>query len=184
MQICPKGVVPNLIDIRENPPSLNVYAVSDITDSANTQSGFDETRGDVDAAPENIDWDISVDNSAIDWDIGTVEETDDGGNGFGTYEIVTASEVNEAVEPNQNQPSNAGQDTSVSEISWDISVETPRVDNFDDVSLPNIGAVNSSTVAQAAETKEGRSQLLDTEYRNKVLDDLYEVVFIVCCVIG
>ncbi|XP_030457874.2 CDK5RAP3-like protein [Syzygium oleosum] len=173
--ICPKSVVPNLIDIRENPPSLNVSAVSDITDSANTLSGFNETIGDVDAAADNIDWDISVDNAAIDWDIGTVEETDDGGNGFGTYEIVTASEVNEAVEPNQNQPSNAGQDTSVSEISWDVSVETPQVDVIDDVSLPNVGAVNSPTVAQAAETEEGRSQLLDTEYRNKILDDLYEI---------
>ncbi|KAL3750127.1 hypothetical protein ACJRO7_011155 [Eucalyptus globulus] len=155
--ICPKSVVPNLIDIRENPPSLNI-------------------GGDVDAAADNIDWDISVDNAAIDWDIGTVEETDDGSNGFGTYEIVTASEVNEAVEPNQNQLSNAGQDASVSEISWDVSVETPQVDVIDDVSLPNVGAVNSPTIAQAAETKEGRSQLLDTEYRNKILDDLYEII--------
>lgn len=173
--ICPKSVVPNLIDIRENPPSSNVSAVSDITDSANTQSGFNEIGGDVDAAADNIDWDISVDNATIDWDIGTVEETDDGGNGFGTYEIVTASEVNETVEPNQNQLSNAGQDASVSEISWDVSVETPQVDVIDDVSLPNVGAVNSPTIAQAAETKEGRSQLLDTEYRNKILDDLNEI---------
>lgn len=173
--ICPKSVVPNLIDIRENPPSLNVSAVSDITDSANTQSGFNEIGGDVDAAADNIDWDISVDNATIDWDIGTVEETDDGGNGFGTYQIVTASEVNETVEPNQNQLSNAGQDASVSEISWDVSVETPQVDVIDDVSLPNVGAVNSPTIAQAAETKEGRSQLLDTEYRNKILDDLNEI---------
>ncbi|XP_030525693.1 CDK5RAP3-like protein [Rhodamnia argentea] len=173
--ICPKSVVPHLIDIRENPPSLNVSAVSDITDSANAQSGFNETRGDVDAAADNIDWDISMDNAAIDWDIGTVEETDESGNGFGSYEIVTASEANEAVEPNPNQPSNAGQDTLVSEISWDVSVETPRVDVIDDVSLPNVVAINSPTVAQAAETEEGRSQLLDTEYRNNILDDLYEI---------
>ncbi|KAK3435035.1 hypothetical protein EUGRSUZ_D02420 [Eucalyptus grandis] len=146
--ICPKSVVPNLIDIRENPPSLNVSAVSDITDSANTQSGFNEIGGDVDAAADNIDWDISVDNAAIDWDIGTVEETDDSSNGFGTYEIVTASEVNEAVEPNQNQLSNAGQDASVSEISWDVSVETPQVDVIDDVSLPNIKAFLHQRLAE------------------------------------
>ena len=66
---------------------MNVSAVSDVTDSANTQSGFNETIGDVDAAADNIDWDISVDNAAIDWDIGTVEETDDGGNGLAPKDI-------------------------------------------------------------------------------------------------
>lgn len=81
-------------------------------------------------------------------------------------------------------PSNEDKDSqlheiSVSDISWDISVETPQVDVIDDVSLPTIGSENQTHVLEdlplTARIKEERSQLLETEYRNKILDDLYEV---------
>ncbi|KAK0583689.1 hypothetical protein LWI29_001510 [Acer saccharum] len=186
------AVLLHLKNIRENPPSLNVSVASEIADSADAQSNFNDTkhvREDIDVASDNIDWDISVDSAQIDWDIGTVEETEDAGNGLGPYEIVNASEIFQSSSPDEavgsdQTPLNKEEDAlhpevSVSEISWDISVETPQVDVIDDVNLPNNGMENQKfvpdTLTQTPGIKEERSQLLDTEYRNRLLDDLYEV---------
>ncbi|KAJ6921969.1 hypothetical protein NC652_015811 [Populus alba x Populus x berolinensis] len=187
-----RSVLLNLKDIRGNPPSLDVCADPVILDSSNIQLDLDESnheRGDMDVAANNIDWDISVDGADIDWDIGTVEETDDGGNGLGPYEIVNASDIsqnssqNEAVEsgetPLKKEEENVHTEISVSEICWDISVETPQVDAINDTNLVNMGLENQTyvldTITHTPGMKEGRSQLLDTEYRNKILDDLYEI---------
>ncbi|KAF2307797.1 hypothetical protein GH714_031826 [Hevea brasiliensis] len=185
-------VLSNLKNIHENPPSLNVSAGLDILDAENVELSYDESshvRQDGDFTADNIDWDISVDSTQIDWDIGAVEETDDGGNGLGPYEIVNASDIiqnssqNEAIESDQ-APLNKGADSlhpeiSVSGISWDISVETPQVDVIDDVNLPNVSVENQThipdSLTQNPGVKEDRSQLLETEYRNKLLDDLYEI---------
>lgn len=179
----------HLRDVREHPPSLNVSLASEIVDSVNVQSKYNVLNTDAIVNNDHIDWDISVDSSQIDWDIGTVEETEDAGNGLGQYEIVNASEIlqsslpNEAVESDQI-PSNKQVDgllaeISVPDIAWDVSVETPQVDVIDDVSLTNIGYENQTYVLEnlthPTGTKEERSQLLETEYRNKILDDLYEV---------
>ncbi|KAM4091196.1 hypothetical protein ACJW30_09G120200 [Castanea mollissima] len=185
-------VLPNLRDIREHPPSLHVYVGSEIDNSVNTQSSYNEPdllRADVDVAANNIDWDISVDSSQIDWDIGTVEETDDNGNGLGPYEIINASEVLQDPSPNEVVESDRTSldkvelglhpEISVSEISWDVSVDTPQVDVIDDVSLSNVGLDKQTfvpdTSSQMPEINEERSKLLETEYRNKILDDLHEV---------
>ncbi|KAK4792842.1 hypothetical protein SAY86_023277 [Trapa natans] len=182
----PWTVLPNLIGVRKNPPSLMVSAVSDINESTLHQTDYTEAaRGNADPAVYNIDWDVSVDNSAIDWDIGTIEETEDSANGLGPYEIVNASEVlqsssNEAIKTN---PSTGGenlqQEMTASEISWDISVETPQVDVMDDISLSNVGPDNPKLAAhpstETSESKESRSQFLETDYRNAILDDLNEI---------
>ncbi|XP_044499375.1 CDK5RAP3-like protein [Mangifera indica] len=185
-------VLLNLKEICENPPSLNVSAASEILNSADAQSSFNDmmpVRQDKDSAAESIDWDISVDTAQIDWDIGTVEETEDAGNGLGPYEIVNASDyiqsssTNEAVETEQTQSKKQEDtllpDVSASEICWDISVETPQVDVNDEVNLPNVGLESQAfvpdTLTQIPGIKEDRSQLLETEYRNKILDDLYEI---------
>ncbi|KAB5551858.1 hypothetical protein DKX38_009169 [Salix brachista] len=185
-------VLLNLKDIRENPPSLNVCADPMILNSSNIQLDLDESNhviGDMDVAADNIDWDISVDGADIDWDIGTVEETDDGGNGLGPYEIVNASDIsqnsslNEAVEsseiPLRKEEENVHTEISVSEICWDISVETPHVDATNGTNSVNMGLENQTysleTITHTPAMKAGRSQLLDTEYRKKILDDLYEV---------
>ncbi|EOY09453.1 CDK5RAP3-like protein [Theobroma cacao] len=186
------AVLLNLKDIRENPPSLNVSAASEILDLENTQLRSNEinhVRGDIDVNADTIDWDISVDSAQIDWDIGTLEATDDSGNGLGPYEIVNASEIlqnsapNEAAEsdktPLHKTEDNPLPEISVSDISWDISVETPQVDVIHDVSLPNIQLENQTyapdTLPDTPGIREERSQLLETEYRNKILDDLYEM---------
>ena len=192
MQKSSLAVLLNLKDIRENPPSLNVSAASETLDLENTQLSSNEInllKGDIDVNTDTIDWDISVDSAQIDWNIGTLEETDDGDNGLGPYEIVNASEIlqnsspTEAADsdktPLQKTEDNPPPEIYVSDISWDISVETPQVDVIDDVSLPNIQLGNQTYAPDALpltqRTREERSQLLETEYRNKILDDLYEV---------
>ncbi|XP_008241035.1 PREDICTED: CDK5RAP3-like protein [Prunus mume] len=174
-------VLTNLKDLREHPPSLNVPIGSEVVDSGNVQSSNDETNNvkvDVDINADSIDWDFSVDSSQIDWDIGTLEETEDTGNGLGPYEMVNASEILQSA-PNEAVKSDQIPEISVSEISWDISVETPQVDVIDDVNFPNVIVDNQTsgldTSTETTEIKEGRSQLLETEYRNKILDDLNEV---------
>lgn len=179
-------VLLSLKDIREHPPSLNVSVASEIADSVNIQSSNDELNRETGVNVDNIDWDISVDSSQIDWDIGIVEETDDTGNGLGPYEMVNASEIIQCSLPNEAMESshvpldrdvNPPPEITVSDISWDISVETPQVDVIDDFSLPIVGSESPTykNLTQTTETKEERSQLLDTEYRNKILDDLNEV---------
>ncbi|ONH95488.1 hypothetical protein PRUPE_7G073900 [Prunus persica] len=177
----PLVVLTNLKDLREHPPSLNVPIGSEVVDSGNVQSSNDETNNvkvDVDINADSLDWDFSVDSSQIDWDIGTLEETEDTGNGLGPYEMVNASEILQSA-PNEAVKSDQIPEISVSEISWDISVETPQVDVIDDVNFPNVVVDNQTsgldTSTETTEIKEGRSQLLETEYRNKILDDLNEV---------
>lgn len=166
----------NLKDLREHPPSLDVSVDLEVVDSGNVQDSNNVTA-DADANADSIDWDFSVDSSQIDWDIGTVEEAEDAGNGLGPYEMVNASEILQS-SPNEAAQSDLVPEVSVSDISWDISVETPQVDTIDDVNLSNVVENQTSvldTSTQTTEIKEGRSQLLETEYRNKILDDLNEV---------
>lgn len=168
----------NLKYLREHPPSLDVSVDLEVVDSGNVQSSdSNNVTADADANADSIDWDFSVDSSQIDWDIGTVEEAEDAGNGLGPYEMVNASEILQS-SPNEAAQSDLVPEVSVSEISWDISVETPQVDTIDDVNLSNVVENQTSvldTSTQTTEIKEGRSQLLETEYRNKILDDLNEV---------
>lgn len=177
-----KKVLSHVIDIRENPPTLSICAASDLSEFAHFHYGLDElTGGTMDAAADSIDWDISVENPVIDWDIGTVEEAEDNGNGLGPYEMVDASDVNGASGHGETPQSNLTEYVvqEPSEISWDVTVETPQVDVIDDDNGSGGGkeALMSAMhpAMQTTDVKEVRSQLLETEYRNKILDDLYEV---------
>uniref|UniRef100_A0A1J3K9Q0 CDK5RAP3-like protein n=1 Tax=Noccaea caerulescens TaxID=107243 RepID=A0A1J3K9Q0_NOCCA len=162
-------VLQNLKDIRENPPSLSVLGASDALDTDNIQSS--ENANGTDAAADSIDWDITLDTAEIDWDVSMVEEVDNG-NDLGSYEIVNASDIPEnspfKVEESQ------GPEVDVSEISWDVSVETPQVEEIAESGLENQTQLTDCTT-QVLGSGEERSQLLETEYRNKILDDLYEV---------
>ncbi|KAH9607246.1 hypothetical protein KSS87_022946 [Heliosperma pusillum] len=176
-------VVPNLRNIIENPPSLSVSEGSDVLVSTNVVSNPSE-RVDmgvtVDSVAIGIDWDITLDSSQIDWDIGSVEETDDAANGLGPYEMVNASDLLQDSSTDENQlVQNEGlADAGISEISWDVSVENPQLEVEGDCSPHN--AVNAHDFGiyasmEAREITERRSPLLETEYRNKILDDLFEV---------
>lgn len=179
-----EAVLQNLKNMRENPPSLNVD--SEVINIGSFHSSNKETNpaeSNVEVAAPDIDWDISVESSQIDWDIGTVEETEDTGNGLGPYEIINASEAIQT----SSSTEDVGCDPTISneelgshaDICWDISVESAHVDVIDDVNASNAVLDNQSSLpdalSQLTENKEGRSQLLDTEYRNKILDDLYEI---------
>lgn len=183
----PSSVVPNLRNLIENPPSVNVSAGSEFLESTNVARNLDEQfdmGGTMNSGADGIDWDITLDSSQIDWDIGTVEETEDSANGLGPYEIVNASDALQDASTNDNEKSNeAGlsselADVGVSEISWDVSVENSQVDITEDYSLPKTveGQISAPTASvEAQEMSGGRSPLLETEYRNKVLDDLFEI---------
>lgn len=173
-------------NICENPPSVNVSVGSEIINEDSVNSSNDELNpaiSNMEVAAPDIDWDISVESPQIDWDIGTMEETDDTSNGLGPYEIINASDILQT----SSQTEDVGSDPTISnqelgslaDISWDISVETPQVNVIDDVNAPNVvldcQTSFPDTLSQLTENKEERSQLLDTEYRNKILDDLYEV---------
>ena len=186
-------MVQNLRHILENPPSLGVSIGSDFIESTNDISNLNEhvdISGIMDSGADGIDWDITMDSSQIDWDIGTVEETDDAANGFGTYEIIDAKEALQDSSTNENEtfgeaaPSGGGSvDVEVSEISWNVSVENPILETNEDsgnrcTDGVQISSLNSSAEAQISGD---RSPLLETEYRNKILDDLFEVFLCFCC---
>ncbi|KAM3355815.1 hypothetical protein P3S68_022529 [Capsicum galapagoense] len=83
-----------------------------------------------------------------------MEETEGNGNGFPAPEV------------------------SASEISWDISVDNPQVDVFKEDSSQNndmeLHSLQNNLPADSVAIHD-RSPLLETEYRNKILDDLFEV---------
>lgn len=198
LQKAVRTVLPNLRNILENPPSLSVSLGSEVLDTMKVEASVDESNnatGDMDVAADIIDWDITVDSSQIDWDIGTVEETDDAGNGLGPYEMVNASEIfpnsspNEVVESDMTltnkEEDGLVPDVSVLDISWDIGVEHPQVDLIKDAGLSNTVPEYHTSIPDIATENQGipqqKSQLLETEYRNKVLDDLFEVCLYIPC---
>ncbi|KAL9155255.1 hypothetical protein ABFS82_10G170000 [Erythranthe guttata] len=175
----PGSVLSSLIYVRENRPSLNVSVSSEVSDAVNVQVCADEPAlitEEADFAAENIDWDITMDSSQIDWDIGTVE-TEDNGNGLGPYEIVNASDI-ETHQISDSIEEPVIPDVSVSEISWDISVDNPQIDGLGDAESLIVPTGSDSTFQysnpEAIGSNYDRSQLLETDYRNKILDDLFE----------
>ncbi|XP_058071043.1 CDK5RAP3-like protein [Magnolia sinica] len=183
-------VLPNLRDLHEKPPSLNVSVGPEVIDSLKDSSKSKVNQlADVHVATVNIDWDISVDNAEIDWGIGTIEQTDEMGNEFGTYEIVNPNEDLQASLTDNGGASDEASlkkvedgphvESSKSDVCWDISIENPQVEVLDDAVLPDQELEPQLCIPDASvqtqDIEEERSQLLETEYRNKILDDLFEL---------
>lgn len=163
--------------IIDNPPSVAVSLGSDFLNSVNTVSSIDQHHdigGVIDIGGEGIDWDITLESSQIDWDIGEIEEPDPD-NGLGPYEMVNVGDVMEDSSTKDNE--NAV--NAPSEICWDVDVENPELDVMKDVDASNVAgepkSSDSSSLSQIQEVTGDRSPLLETEYRNRILDDLFEV---------
>jgi CDK5 regulatory subunit-associated protein 3 len=106
-----------------------------------------------------------MDETQIDWDIGAVEEQlEESGN------MLTAHEIsNSNVEGDQSSDKVEG-------INWDVGIENLIVDTEPQVQDATIEEHVYELVETGASGQEERSQLLETDYRNKVLDDLFEVL--------
>ncbi|KMT15346.1 hypothetical protein BVRB_3g060510 [Beta vulgaris subsp. vulgaris] len=180
-------VVPNLRNIIDNPPPLSVSVGSDFVDTTNAVSNLDEhidTCGTMNSGADGIDWDITLESSQIDWDIGTIEETDDAANGLGPYEIINANDVLQDSLANENEKSDQAAlcggesiEVEVSELSWDVSVENPQLEMKEDsgTHIAKEAPTSAPNASADAHVSGDRSPLLETEYRNKILDDLFEI---------
>lgn len=190
MQSNPSPVLQNLRLLHENPPSLNVSISAEVQNSLNDMSKQDlfnrtaEESLDMKAVMDGIDWNISVDDSQIDWNIDAVEQTEESGNGFGSYEIINPdSEFGSDNILTENKLSNITEEgaavgTSESEVCWDIGTENSQVAAVDNAGMSNAIVKGQLTVTESAHAQileEERSQLLETDYRNSILDDLFEV---------
>nr|KAJ0206985.1 hypothetical protein LSAT_V11C500288550 [Lactuca sativa] len=165
-------VLPNLRDIINNPPPLEVSAASEVLASVNAQTNpNNEMSFEGEAAGDSIDWDITLDSSQIDWDIGTVE---DSGDGFGAYEIVDASEIPGSSLKDGMESDETNKEKMVSEISWDIGVENLEDESTQNSALIDVMPSGMNVLNQSQGIKD-RSQLLETEYRSRILDDLFEI---------
>ncbi|KAL9264686.1 CDK5RAP3-like protein [Drosera capensis] len=174
----------NLQDIIENPPSLTISVGSDFLDSANATSDFIQQNvksASMAAEADAINWDITLDDTQIDWDIGTVEEADDSGNGLGPYEMVNAGDISEDFDENVVQTTPSKEETAnlgAPEISWDVSVDNLSLEVEEDNGLQH-AAGEAQPFANASfqpqDTAGERSPLLEIEYRNHLLDDMFEI---------
>lgn len=189
-----RPVLQNMRELLENSPSLNISLSTEghecANDPSNIEPSFPQTEdlvADVDTAADNIDWDICVDSSQIDWEIGPVEETENG-NGFGPYEIINSDEAMHTTMADDNMGSDhslvnkvegESGEASKSEILWDISIEKSQLDSVEGTVLPDANSVSQIAMpavsTRSVGVKEERSPLLDTEYRNRILDDLFEL---------
>ena len=189
-------MLPNLRQLHRNPPSLNVSISPEVQNSLIDLSNVDQSYPitgshipDTDISMDAIDWNISVDDIQIDWDIGGVEQSEEPGDGFGSYEMIDSKTdlrdsdnghgmLSDHSSLNRVEEGQAP-GTSGSEICWDISIENPHVDAIEEAAIPD--SVLETNLPRATDSRElqtsdqEKSQLLDTEYRNKILDDLLEV---------
>ncbi|XXG64081.1 hypothetical protein AAC387_Pa05g2130 [Persea americana] len=188
-------VLPNLRDLFENPPSITVSVGPDVLESLKDPSKANPSSNSngnmlsdaIVEATDNIDWNISVDNTEIDWEIGTIEQAHEPGDEFGSYEIVNTNEDLKAPVADNGTATdhtmlNKAEDCPIleiptSEVCWDISIENPQIDMVEDAGVPDPNSELSvpNSLMPNEDIEEERSQLLDTEYRNKILDDLFEM---------
>ncbi|KAJ0961715.1 hypothetical protein J5N97_000034 [Dioscorea zingiberensis] len=192
----PTVVLQNLRHLHEHPPCLNVTVSVEVENSLKETSMLDPSHpvtGDQTLNPDltidGIDWNVTLDDSQIDWDIGDMGNTEESGDGFGSYEIIDSNlDLKDSENGNGIASDNTSlvkveegiiSGTSESEICWDISIDNTQVDSADDVALPDASLQTQPSVpieqANTQHLENERSQLLETEYRNKILDDLFEI---------
>ncbi|KAL8137664.1 hypothetical protein V2J09_003665 [Rumex salicifolius] len=180
-------VLSSLRQIIDSPPSLAVCAGPEFLnflDSVSNNNQQYDMGSNMDMGEAIIDWDISLESSQIDWDIGNVEELNPD-NGLGPYELVNLGDTmddSSTVDKSNaldTPPIEVELDSGASEMSWHVDVVNPQVDVMEDSNTPNVTVEPQSpdpiSLSQTQEVTEERSPLLETEYRNRILDDLFEI---------
>jgi len=160
----PGAVLQNLHDFRQNPPSLHVSVCAEVQNSLVEDSKSNQNL-DLNSPIDGIDWNITMDGAQIDWDIGAVEEqSEESGNMLGIHEI-----------GDSNVEKGDQLSDKVEGINWDVGIEDLKLE----MEAPVQDATTEENVCGLVETgasgHEERSQLLGTDYRNKILDDLFEI---------
>nr|XP_029123008.1 CDK5RAP3-like protein isoform X2 [Elaeis guineensis] len=93
-------VLQNLRRLLDSPPSLSVSVSPEVQNSRNDLSKPDSSYPvtgmqlpNTNLATDGIDWNILVDDTQIDWEIGAVEQSEESGSGFGSYEIIDSNNI-------------------------------------------------------------------------------------------
>lgn len=182
-------VLSNLRNLQMNPPSLNISVDPEIVESevqvdrSYSLQIMEKQEHDV----ADIDWNITLDSTGIDWEIGLVHQAVDSEAPFGSNETVNSEEnfhkllSNGDIKTLHSSPielvRGIGGQCPAQEAQWDINIENTPVEMLD--GIPNadqkhkISDLSACTINMTQE--EPRSKLLETEYRNRLLDDLFEV---------
>lgn len=183
-------VVPTLKELRDNPPDVHAAVhLSPRTSHQTNEKDKLETVAQADLSTTEIDWGIDMAGSTeaeipldIDWDIGAVEpDLDNGGNegevagsepfvpGAVVEDMQAVPEISWDIEV----PDGAG-----TEINWDIDVEDYGLVSTTDV-LPTedhpLSNGKSDLDSVAGEEVRQTLSLVETDYRNRLLDDLFEL---------
>ncbi|CAN6440427.1 unnamed protein product [Victoria cruziana] len=182
-------VLSNLRNLQTNPPSLNISVDPEIVESevqvdrSYSLQIMEKQEHDV----ADIDWNITLDSTGIDWEIGLVHQAVDSEAPFGSNETVNSEEnfhkllSNGDIKTLHSSPielvRGIGGQCPAQEVQWDINIENTPVEMLD--GIPNadqkhkISDLSACTINMTQE--EPRSKLLETEYRNRLLDDLFEI---------
>lgn len=192
-----RNVLPSLRDFRDNPPVLDVFSSSDVSATADLLTKEQEKTSGVEVSSNDIDWNINTtadETAEIDWEIGTIEQSETCRNDKVEQTLKPTSEKLEFVLQDDTvkggfQPIDTKndiidhnvEDTGVSEpiqpeICWEISIEDASVAATEETMERESLAHHLSNFPEATENeKHPLSPFLDTEYRNKLLDDLFEL---------
>lgn len=191
-------VLPSLRDLRDNPPVLDVFSNSEVAATAVPLTNKEQGKTfEAEVSSNDIDWNINTtadENAEIDWEIGTIEQSETFGNDNVKQTLQPVNEKMEfvlhddAVEGGFQSLDNKddGIDWNVedagvseptqSEICWDISIEDASVALSAEPMEQESSVNHLSNFPEATENgKHPSSPFLDTEYRIKLLDDLFEL---------
>ncbi|XP_057817825.2 CDK5RAP3-like protein [Cryptomeria japonica] len=198
----PDNVLASLRDIHAGLSVLDVSASHEVSASkvlsSNTNFNFYEklnTASEKEISSNEIDWNVNtaVDEMAeIDWEIEPVEQTETSENGImqedvhpHTENVDFVSLENDLNDKSQSLDSKDGEiewnienteasEAVQSEICWDISIEDISGD-VREMSFEVDSPANHFDNGGAENGMHPNSRFLETEYRNKLLDDLFEL---------
>jgi CDK5 regulatory subunit-associated protein 3 len=120
---------------------------------------------DLSSSIDGINWNITMDETQIDWDVGAVEEQSEESGNMLTAHVISDSNV----EGDQSSDKIEG-------INWNVGIENLTVEMESQAQDATIEEHVYELVETGTSGLEERSQLLETDYRNNVLDDLFEVL--------